>query len=809
MNFTGEHLAIGNLGNLAIELAFTLSILSAISYFFNATQRDASGSWLKIARTSFLIQCASVLTVFVSLFYIIYHHYFEYHYAWAHSSTTLPTRYMISCFWEGQEGSFLLWIIWQALLGALLIWKIPRSWEAPVMVVISVSQVMLTSMILGVVIGDFKLGSSPFTLLRNAMLDAPIFKEQNYLEFIKDGNGLNPLLQNYWMVIHPPTLFFGFASTVVPFAFAFAGLWQKRYGEWVKPAMAWAGVSLCVLGTGIIMGAAWAYESLSFGGYWNWDPVENASIIPWLVMVAALHTMMIYKSTGKSLHTVNILVLLTFLLVLYATFLTRSGILGDSSVHSFTDLGLSGQLLLWLFLFIGITVFLVIRTWRSYSSAREEDNLSSREFWMFIGALVLLLSAIHIAAVTSIPVYNKLAALFNYNLKLAPPSDRYQAYHLVQIPIAILITLGTAFGQYLKFKKTVNMKSFYIKMGIHLAIAFIAGSLIYYYAELNNPVYGFLMISSIFAFTANLAYIFDGMKLKLKATGHVLAHTGFAMMLIGVIFSSVNKNVISENRSGPDLGDEKANAENVFLEKNHPTRMKDYLVTYLGDSSAAPDIFYKVNYKKMDEMDRVVEEFTLHPNAQINPKMGLIANPDTKHYLSHDVFTHVTSVPKNEQETNDTAGIKNVKTYWVNDGDTIHANNTIIVYQGSEDLTNSPKNKVIQANALIGAVCKVYTNRGETFTLEPIFGFKRSGESNEGVYIDDRSKEAGIVLGFLSLDPNNGKIQLGVGEKTPERDFIIMKAIVFPYINILWAGAILFAIGSFISFVRRMRMPQS
>ncbi|MFN5986782.1 MAG: cytochrome c biogenesis protein CcsA, partial [Chitinophagaceae bacterium] len=121
----------------------------------------------------------------------------------------------------------------------------------------------------------------------------------DYLQFIKDGTGLNTTLQNYWMVIHPPVLFLGFASTTVPFAFAVAGLFKKDNG-WMNHVLSWANFSAGILGLGIMMGAAWAYESLNFGGYWAWDPVENASLVPWLVLVAGIHTTMIFRKTGSS-----------------------------------------------------------------------------------------------------------------------------------------------------------------------------------------------------------------------------------------------------------------------------------------------------------------------------------------------------------------------------------------------------------------------------------------------------------------------------------------------------------------------------
>ena len=152
----------------------------------------------------------------------------------------------------------------------------------------------------------------------------------DYMLSIKDGNDLNPLFQNYWMVIHPPVLFMGFASTIVPFAFAIAGLWKKKFGEWTKPALPWALFSAAVFGVGIMMGAMWAYESLTFGGYWAWDPVENASLVPWLVLISGIHTLLIYKHTGHSLRATHLFFILVFGFILYSTFLTRSGYSGGN-----------------------------------------------------------------------------------------------------------------------------------------------------------------------------------------------------------------------------------------------------------------------------------------------------------------------------------------------------------------------------------------------------------------------------------------------------------------------------------------------
>ena len=350
MDYIGEHLLPGQLGHFFIVLSLVASLAATIAYFL-ATQSktEADGiAWKKLARYAFILEVVSVFAIFGILFYIIHNHLFEYHYAWKHSSRSLEFKYLLACFWEGQEGSFLLWSACHSILGVILI-KRSKNWEAPVMTIVSFAQFALATMVAGLYIFGWKMGSNPFILLRDSgVLDNAAALHINfdvnqplrpdYMQSIKDGNDLNPLLQNYWMVIHPPVLFMGFASTIVPFAFAMAGLWKKQYGEWTKPALPWALFSAAVLGVGIMMGGMWAYESLTFGGYWAWDPVENASLVPWMILVSGIHTLLIYRHSGHSLRATYLFFILAFGFILYSTFLTRSGILGESSVHAFTCL---------------------------------------------------------------------------------------------------------------------------------------------------------------------------------------------------------------------------------------------------------------------------------------------------------------------------------------------------------------------------------------------------------------------------------------------------------------------------------------
>ncbi len=168
--------------------------------------------------------------------------------------------------------------------------------------------------------------------------------------------------------------------------------------------------SACVLGVGIMMGGKWAYESLSFGGYWAWDPVENASLVPWLILIAGLHTMVIYKATGHSLRASYLFTILSFVFILYSTFLTRTGVLGDTSVHAFTEAGNAINIMIGIFVlaFTLPMLFLFYKHFNKIPAIHKEEETSSREFWMFIGSLVFFLSALFIIAITSIPVYNKI-----------------------------------------------------------------------------------------------------------------------------------------------------------------------------------------------------------------------------------------------------------------------------------------------------------------------------------------------------------------------------------------------------------------
>ncbi len=801
--FLHEHLLPGKLGQLLVIISFVASLLSTFAFYFSSRSADiAQGfAWKQLGRLSFYIHSLSVIGIFSVLFYIIFNHYFEYHYAWAHSSRALPFNYLLSCFWEGQEGSFLLWTFWHSIL-ALFVMRDSNKWEAPVMTVVALAQVFLASTILGIHIGDLKIGSTPFLLLRDQMAGAPIFSQPDYLYFVTDGNGLNPLLQNYWMVIHPPILFLGFAATLFPFAYAVAALWQKSYEELIQPLLRWSVFTGMVLGTGIMMGGAWAYESLNFGGYWAWDPVENASLVPWLVMLAGLHTTMIYKSTGYSMKSTLLFFIFSFVLVLYSTFLTRTGILGDTSVHAFTGEGSSlfYHLLIFMFVFLGGALFLFFRNFKSIPDIKkEEEAISSREFWMFIGSLILMISVVQITYTTSMPVWNK---MFGTSLTVTDPVTHYNK---IQLWITVLILIGTSFVYYLKFKNT-NLSEVFKKISIPLAISILLTLLVSYYQELHSVPIVIFMFAAILAAVANLYYMITVIKSKLIKWGGTMAHLGFALMMIGVILSSYNKEVISINRLGVDFNmgketdaeNKKESRENVLLFRSIPVTMGGYTLTYMGDTVDGPNHYYKVRYQKFEsDTGRVVEEFTLRPNAQINPKMGLISSPDTRHYLTHDIFTYVTSTVDKSKMT-DTSSFKSKQ---VKAGDTIFLANGFMLFEGF-DTKNFNKNYEPQMGDIaVSARLSVVNMNGMKGEALPTYVIRSQSEQ----MIQDTIPNFDVYVRLSKIIPDANAAVIDYMQPNSLDDYIIMKAIVFPYINVLWIGTIMMIIGFFISLVKRIR----
>ena len=825
IKFEGEHLIFGQLGHFFTLLSFVAALVATVSYYYAARVSLATekNSWLRIARVSFYVQVAGMVVIFGLLMYICSNHLFEYMYAYKHASLELEYKYLLACIWEGQEGSFLLWALWHGVLGIILIKK-SKEWEAPVMSVISLAQFFLMLMILGIYIGNIKFGNSPFTLTRNEIV-APIFSQANYLSFVKDGMGLNPLLRNYWMVIHPPILFFGFAAIIVPFAYAYAGIQTRRYAEWVKPALPYALMCTCVLGVGIMMGGKWAYESLNFGGYWAWDPVENAVLVPWLLLVAGMHTMVIYKATGHSLRASYLFSILAFVFILYSTFLTRTGVLGDTSVHAFTETGedinfyllglhivfkaMNGLILLFLLVFTSSSLYLFARHYKKIPTIQKEESTNSREFWMYIGSLVFLLTSIFIIAKTSVPVFNKIVGT-----KIAPPEDVEFSYNRIIILVAIIIGLLTAVAQYLKYKDT-SAKYLLKKIALPtlLSVVIMAAIAILYPFTYTKHGYGFLgaiyvaMFAVLYSTIANAMYIFTVQKGKLLKAGSPISHAGFMLMLVGMLVSSANKKIISSSAingitlptSGKDpMSKEQDNPrENLTLLRQVPASLLDYKVTFLKDSAGQEKgrKYYQLNFVKTDTKSKNVKEnFILQPDIFLMKDNNMSSNPDTKSYLFKDVFTYVSYAP-NKEEAEDTTAFKE-KIMGI--GDTaFYSNGYMQLLDVEKDDKNIP---VLNTYQQISLTAKIKITSKDTlhFNANPTIVVDSLGAIN----IDDTIFAQNMFVRFIGV-ADNKKIRVGIKESDKLIDFVTVKAYVFPFINLVWLGLVIMAAGLLISMLNR------
>lgn len=919
IDYIGEHLWVGQLGQFLIFLAFTSAILATVSYALgtNAEAEKEKNNWRFIGRGAFLTHGISIILVIVLIFFMMINRYYEYDYVWSHVSNSLPFRYTFAAFWEGQEGSFLLWLFWHCILGFVLI-KRGNEWEQPVMAVLSFAQVFFVFFILGLYfnggdpegtnyaflgniygrsglvwalltaglvfvankasvatrtiwrivavlptviflglilagcyhLGEVRIGGSPFMLLRNVHF-APIFNTPNYLASI-EGTGLNPLLQNYWMTIHPPTLFLGFATTLIPCAYAIAGLWTGEHRRWMEPALKWALISAAILGVGILMGGVWAYEALSFGGYWAWDPVENASLVPWIILVAGIHTTLVARATGYSTKSTYIFYMLTFFLIVYSTFLTRSGILGETSVHAFTEMGLEWQMLLFMaaLAVLGIGFYFYRR--KEIPAPKREESIYSREFWMFVGSLVLLFSSGLITVTTSIPVINAIATiepfatvigwcsgvtaglketslssvhLFFVNLeggKIAPPEDVVAHHNNFQLWIAVLVAFLSGLVQFINYKKESLKgnygKRFAVYVGGSLVLAVALTIPIMFASGIQAWQYWLLVACALFAVFTNVGYLLGIAKGNLKLASSALSHAGFGIMLVGIVFSGSLKTALEDPFAAESLtgilgGLNKQTNKNILVPYGQTISLSQgFTVSYTNRWTEGNAFYYELNFIRKDVQGNIIDRFITTPNVLHDtlPNGTLkfrVANPNTKHYWDRDVFT--LAVP-DWAFTDPEAEAKVDTNVWqpvtVNLGDTFYTKRYFIVYQGNDRVTHEhPDYKPEEGDMPLTGVLGIYDAQGnkleETRVLYYIRGRQQFG-------LPTKLPELGLEIKMTNIlvdkDTKKGNIVFKVKEKAPKKDYVVVQALIFPGIQLVWIGCIMMMVGLFFGGVQRL-----
>jgi len=489
--------------------------------------------------------------------------------------------------------------------------------------------------------------------------------------------------------------------------------------------------------------------------------------------------------------------------------------LGDSSVHAFTEAGTAMNVLIGIYVVaISIPVFyLFFKNYKSIPAIQKEEDMSSREFWMFIGALILFLSGLFVISITSLPVYNKI-----FGTNLADPADREFAYNKVLVLVAVVVGLLTGVSQFLKYRNT-GKKYLMQKIAWPLGIAVVGTVLltIFYPIDYTKKGPGFLiaidlaLFASIFSVLANAFYLQSVLKWNLKAGGAAIAHLGFALMIGGMLISSGNKKVISDNsKTGIIIPFDKDPTgrgtenpmENLTLLEDVPTRMGKYTVTYVSDSASNEKdrTFYNLHFQKIDNTSgKVLEDFYLSPDAYRMKDNNLTSNPGTKHYLTHDIFTYIStiSVPNAAKDTT------TFKPHELSIGDSVFYSKGYYVLN---DILKNPDNERFHfspTDTALAADITVYSKNGTSYKAYPAIII----HNQQINFVNDTVIAQNLYLNFAGI-ASNKKFKINSKESDALQNFITLKAYYFPYINLVWLGLVIMSTGFIVSLVSRVRAPK-
>jgi cytochrome c-type biogenesis protein CcmF len=542
---------------------------------------------LSLARSSYNAFATCIVAAAGVLMALLLQHRFDVSYVNAYSSRDLPLHFLISTFWAGQEGSFLLWCFCGALIG-LFVYRSAREQEAPVMIVYLATFLGLVAILCK---------QSPFKLL------PPPVPE--------DGVGLNPLLQDPWMVIHPPVMFSGFASLSVPFAFAIGALWKKRWDGWAVRVIPWALFTFLTLGTAILMGGYWAYKTLGWGGYWGWDPVENTSLVPWLCTAALVHGLFLQRSQKRHRRVNLILACLAFATILYGTFLTRSGILADFSVHSFVDLGITGWLVGILLGFVGLSVAMIAWRWRSIPSMEsEEPAVLSRSVLFILGIAVFCALSFVILLGTSAPLVTRLTG--------NPSQVLNGFYSRTTTPAGLLLVLLAGLVPFVSWKG-VTARELFGSSRRSLAIAAVV-VLVSILLGARQVMPAILIFGATFAADMNLrAVLRKARNGKFGGAGGYLAHVGVGIMLAGIVVSGVY-----------------ARSKRVTLPTNQPVKVAGSTLTFLR---VIPGTATRKQAMEVQVETAKGKTYYAYPKMYVNSRTGqMMANPAIDHATISDFY---------------------------------------------------------------------------------------------------------------------------------------------------------------------------
>jgi len=418
-----------NLGSFAILLAFPVAAYAVAAAITGALKRNR---WLEHSSTR-AVYSVAILTSIASAVLVmgLMTDDFRMSYVVEHSNRTLPAVYKFAAWWGGQEGSLLLWSWLLACFSAFALWTNRHKNRA---IMPYVTAVLMTT--------------QAFFLALNAFV-APPFKMLSAgggITALEDGRGLNPLLQHPAMAIHPPMLYLGYVGFTVPFAFALAALIRRQGGSgWLAATRRWTLTIWLFQTMGIVLGQLWAYDVLGWGGWWAWDPVENASLLPWITGTAFLHSVMMYEKKGMMKVWNMVLISATFFLCIFGTFVTRSGLI--SSVHAFSQSSLGRWFVYFMAIGIAVTLFFILDRREYLKSEARLENVLSRESSFLFNNLILLASALAVLWGTLFPLISE--TFTGQKITVGPPF-----FNRITVPIGLFLLLLTGVGPLIAWRRT-------------------------------------------------------------------------------------------------------------------------------------------------------------------------------------------------------------------------------------------------------------------------------------------------------------------------------------------------------------------
>ena len=594
-------------GSFSLLLAFVCAVYAFVAGI--AAIKTRHPLLIKSARQAGIATCALIFVGTFSVVYLLFTDNFSMAYVVSHSNRDLSTFYKVASLWAGQEGSLLFWSFLLAIyvISVLIAYRNKNGELMPY-------------------VGVILAGVQIFFLTLNNFVESPFkalgaMQANGTFEFFtrQDGNGLNPLLQYPEMVIHPPNLYSGYTGFTIPFAFALAALLARYPGEkWIHLTRKWTMIAWCFQSVGILLGAHWAYAVLGWGGYWGWDPVENASLLPWLTGTAFLHSVMMQEKRGM-MKVWNVwLVFSTFLLCIMGTFLTRSGVV--SSVHAFAN----SQIGPWFVGFMALVLLVCAGAYlknRDYlKSENQLDSMVSRESSFLFNNLLFVVACIAVLSGTLFPVFSEWFS--GSRISVGTPF-----FNKVMIPIGLAILFLTGVGPLLAWRKT-SPDSMKRNFGWPLIVSLIAGAAFYaagyrhLYSDLSFILCAFVAWTiflefyrgaKVIAARTGMGLVMSAHELAMRNTrryGGYVVHFGMVLIFIGLAGAAFNKDVQKSMNLGDSL------------------KIGPYtLVLQSGDTKAEPN--YTAQRMILEVMKNDKQSMMLYPekrNFQANQESGTMVS---------------------------------------------------------------------------------------------------------------------------------------------------------------------------------------